>query len=355
MMGEREIQLYLYLRSYDIDASMNRAAANRLPDATAWLLLIHQLPAKPAYLRVKVWRRLQALGAVTVKNSVYALPTGEQTREDFAWVLKEIIEGGGEGMICEARIMDGLSDQDVRDLFSTARDADYAAIAKGARELEKVLAGATDASTRADASARLARLKADAARVLEIDFFGADGREAVNGLLGELEARLREEAGMENMAASDDPNSANDTGMKRRVWVTRQGVHVDRIASAWLIRRFIDPEARFRFVAAKGYVPEPGELRFDMFEAEFTHEGDRCTFEVLRVRLNLTDPALVPIGEIVHDIDLKDGKFGREEAGGIAHLIEGIRAAHDDDEQRLLRGAAIFDDLYEYFRRHAAP
>jgi len=334
---------------------MHEIAKEELSEPTPWLLLVHQLPAKPAYLRVKVWRRLQALGAVTVKNSVYALPESEQTREDFAWVLKEIIEGGGEGMVCEARMVDGLSDQDVRDLFNRARDADYEVIAKGARDLTEMLTRATDASARADASARLARLKAETARVVEIDFFGGDGREAVNGLLGSLEAQLREETGMESMAASDNQNFASGAGMKGRVWVTRQGVHVDRIASAWLIRRFIDPEARFKFIAAKGYVPEQGELRFDIFEAEFTHEGDRCTFEVLRARLDLTDAALVPIGEIVHDIDLKDGKFGREEAGGIAHLIEGICAAHDDDEHRLLRGAAIFEDIYEYFRRRAAP
>ena len=333
---------------------MNKTATHGVPDAAAWLLLVHQLPAKPAYLRVKVWRRLQALGAVTLKNSVYALPAGEQTQEDLAWVLKEIIEGSGEGMICEARMVDGLSDQDMRDLFNTARDADYAAIAKGARELEETLAGAADASARADVHARLARLKAEAARVMEVDFFGTDGREAVDGLLGALEAQLREENSMETTAASNQ-NAAGDTGLKGRVWVTRQGVHVDRIASAWLIQRFIDPTARFKFVVAKGYVPEPDELRFDMFEAEFTHEGDRCTFEVIRARLDLNDPALVPIGEIIHDIDLKDGKFGREEASGIAHLIEGIRAAHDDDEQRLLRGAAVFENLYEYFRIRTAP
>ncbi|MDA8249632.1 MAG: chromate resistance protein [Rhodospirillales bacterium] len=331
---------------------MSKAVTERLPESTPWLLLIHQLPAKPAYLRVKVWRRLQALGAVTVKNSVYALPASEQTREDFAWVLKEIGEGGGEGMICEARMVDGLSDQDVRDLFNTARDADYEVIAKGARELGERLTGETEASARADANARLVRLKAEAARVMEVDFFGADGREAVAGLLGALDAQLREETGAGDTKASDNQDSASGAGMKNRVWVTRQGVHVDRIASAWLIRRFIDPEAQFKCVAAKGYVPEPGELRFDMFEAEFTHEGDRCTFEVLCARMDLADPALVPIGEIVHDIDLKDGKFGREEASGIAHLLEGIRAAHDD-EHRLLRGVAMFDDLYEYFRKGA--
>jgi hypothetical protein len=137
--------------------------------------------------------------------------------------------------------------------------------------------------------------------------------------------------------------------LKGRVWVTRQGVQIDRIASAWLIRRFIDQEARFKFVPGKGYSATPGELRFDMFEGEFTHRGDRCTFEVLLAIAGLDDPALVAIGEIIHDIDLKDGKYGREEAAGIRTLIAGIASSHNDDEQRLARGGAVLDDLHHYF------
>jgi hypothetical protein len=133
---------------------------------------------------------------------------------------------------------------------------------------------------------------------------------------------------------------------RARTWVTRTGIKVDRMASAWLIRKFIDPEARFKFVPSKGYEPEEGELRFDMFEAQFTHEGELCTFEVLLQSFELDDPALRDIAEIVHDIDLKDAKYGREEAPGIAQLVEGIAAAHEDDEERLRRGAALFEDLY---------
>ena len=131
-----------------------------------------------------------------------------------------------------------------------------------------------------------------------------------------------------------------------RTWVTRTGIKVDRMASAWLIRKFIDPEARFQFVPAKGYRPQEGELRFDMPEAEFTHEGELCTFEVLVQRFGLSDPALRPIAEIVHDIDVKDAKYGREEAPGIGQLVAGITAAHAEDEARLVSGAALFDDLY---------
>jgi hypothetical protein len=319
--------------------------------ADRWLLLIHQLPAKPAYLRVKVWRRLQALGAVAVKNAVYVLPANEQTQEDFEWVLKEITEGGGEAMICEAQLIDGVSDQEVRSLFTAARDEDYEAIAKEARALAEALLQELNATTQVEARARLKRLKAKLAQVVAIDFFGANGRETVDGLLNCLETRLTEGTAVETSESGAAHQTAALAHLKDRTWVTRQGVHVDRIACAWLIRRFIDPGARFKFVSGKGYAPSFGELRFDMFEAEFTHEGDRCSFEVLLGHAGLTDPALHAIAEIVHDIDLKDGKFGRDETGGIKALIAGVAMAHRSDEERLTRGGAIFDDLYEHFSK----
>jgi hypothetical protein len=313
-------------------------------DQVRWLLLIHQLPAKPAYQRVKTWRRLQSLGAVAIKNAVHALPASEQAQEDFEWLLREIRDGGGEALICEARLVDGLSDEEVQAMFNAARGADYDALAQEARGLGEAL-------DRPDVRTRLARLKASVGQTVAIDFFGANGRETVDGLIAGLEAQLGEEDAMGRAKDDGVPVVAGLGALTNRVWVTRQGVYVDRIASAWLIRRFIDPDARFRFVRAKGHIPQDDELRFDMFEAEFTHEGDRCTFEVLLARLDLNDKALTAIAEIVHDIDLKDAKFGREETGGIAHLITGLCMANKDDTQRLVRGAAVFDDLYEYFRK----
>ena len=137
--------------------------------------------------------------------------------------------------------------------------------------------------------------------------------------------------------------------LKGRVWVTRQGVHVDRIACAWLVRRFIDPKARFKFVAERAYLPNPDELRFDMYDAEFTHQGDHCTFEVLRARFAPDDAALAQLAEIVHDIDLKDGKFQRGEAGGVAQLMTGICAGTSDDDERLKRGGELCETLYRSF------
>ena len=154
------------------------------------------------------------------------------------------------------------------------------------------------------------------------------------------------------------PAKRAPAGMDRvrpgRTWVTRRDVFVDRIASAWLIRRFIDPKARFRFVAAGHHAAAKGEIRFDMYDGEYTHEGDACTFETLVRRFALRDRALRHIGEIVHDIDCKDAKYERAEAAGVASLLRGITRAQRDDRARVERGAALFDDLYAQFQKQRA-
>jgi hypothetical protein len=314
-------------------------------------LLIHQIPPKPNYLRVKIGRRLQKLGAVAVKNSVYALPNTEEGQEQFAWVAREIAEGGGDSSICESSFVGDRSDDGVEELFNKARAADFAALAADARALKLRLGRKRrlDEGTRAEVAAGLARARRQLGDLLALDFFGAPGRESVEALLAELEERL----------APPPPRSADAEGpgqqhLRGRSWVTRKGIHVDRMASAWLIHRFIDPEARFKFVPGKGYAPQPGELRFDMFDAEYTHEGDRCTFEVLLARFELVDAALMAIAEVVHDIDLRDGKFGRPEVAGIERLVTGVAAGHDDDEGRLAAATVLFEGLHAGFKRRRA-
>jgi hypothetical protein len=316
-----------------------------------WLILIHQLPAKPAYARVKVWRRLQALGAVTVKNAVYALPANSETREDFAWLTKEIAENDGEAIICEAALVEGLTDAELQALFDAARDEDYARIAAEARELGVRLSGESADHALAEVAAATTRLRKQLDAIVAIDFFGAEGRATAEGLVSGLETALKQEGDdmSDKKAATPPPGPLKD-----RVWVTRQGVQVDRIASAWLIRRFVDPGARFKFVPGTGYRPQPDELRFDMFEGEFTHLGDRCTFEVLIGHAGLADPALGAIAEIIHDIDLKDDKYGREEAPGVRSLIAGIAASSSNDEERIARGTVLLDDLYHSFSNKKA-
>ncbi|WP_438010370.1 chromate resistance protein ChrB domain-containing protein [Sorangium sp. So ce321] len=301
---------------------------------------------------MKIGRHLHRLGAVAIKNSVYALPATDSAREDFAWVHREIIDGGGEASVCEARFFTGLSDEQIEALFHAARDADYEALAEEARAVQKTLPrrGGIPEERRVELAGEIARLKKQLAEIAAVDFFASTGRVAVEGLVHGLEARL--EGG-----ASEPPTKRQPAMLaaevRGRTWVTRKNIHIDRIASAWLIRRFLDPEARFKFVSGKSYTPEPGELRFDMFEAEFTHEGDRCTFEVLLDRFGLADSALRLIAEIIHDIDLKDAKFNRPERPGVECLVNGLAMVERDDEARLARGAALFGDLYESLARKA--
>ncbi len=302
-----------------------------------WLLLFHQIPPKPDYFRVKVWRRLQRIGAVPVKNSVWVLPHSDQALEDFRWLLQEIVQGGGEGSVCRGDFVDGLSDPDIEALFRQARAADYVAIAREAKSL-----------ARNPGPADLARLNHRLAEVAAIDHFSAPERRTIERVVARLEAHVRAAEPRERRKGHA---SRRFGGIRGRTWVTRRGVFVDRIASAWLIRRFIDPAARFKFVAPEGYVRRKGELRFDMFEAEYTHEGDRCTFETLLRHFRLRAPALRAIGEIVHDIDCKDAKFGRAEAAGVEQLLGGIARESATDTTRLRRGGAVFDNLYQSFVR----
>lgn len=247
--------------------------------ARPWLLFIHQLPPKPDYLRVKIRRRLRKLGAVAIKQTVYALRSSEESLEDLQWLRREIEAEGGSAVIAEAEFVGGISDEELEAMLET----------------ERGLGGAEDTAVPA---------------VHEVE--------------------------------------------RGRTWVTRQNVHVDRIASAWLIRRHIDADARFKFVTARGYRPKRGELRFDMYEAEYTHVGEACTFQTLVRQFGLRDAALRAIGEVVHDIDCKDEQFNRPETAGISGLISGIVQAHDDDHARIERGAAVLDDLYAFFRKQRA-
>jgi len=315
----------------------------------SWLVLIHQIPSKPGYFRVKIWRRLQRIGAVSIKNSVYSLPKTDQTQEDLQWIVREIVAGGGDASLCEARFIEGLSDEDMQARFRSAREADYKELVNELRKITKQLAPASKANSGKELAVDLSDVKKRLGELIAIDFFSAPGRETAEGLISGIERHMR---GKSFCVTDNAYTAAELQELIDKTWVTRIGVYVDRMATAWLIRRFIDPKAQFKFVPAKGYKPLAGELRFDMFEAEFTHEGEQCTFEVLMDRMGLIDPALQPIAEIVHDIDLRESKFKRDETVGIEKLIIGIAIAHKQDEARLIRSGAIFDDLYEYFKRN---
>jgi hypothetical protein len=299
-----------------------------------WLLLIHQIPPKPDYFRVKVRRQLQRLGAVPLKNSVYVLPNTDETVEDFQWLRRSVIEDGGEATICNAAFVEGISDQEMESLFRAWANAEYEELLQAAAT---VRVAPTDVDVR--------RLQRQLATIKARDYFEANqGREATRTVQDIANSLVQRR---DALASSD----AGGPVPRGATWVTRSGVHVDRMASAWLIQRFIDPLAQFKFVPAKGYKPNPGELRFDMFEGEYTHQGGRCTFEVLQASFRENDSALRTIGEIVHDIDCKDDRYGRDETTGVATLVHGIILTQSDDAACLAAAANLFDGLYASLQR----
>lgn len=313
---------------------------NIMKRATApieWIALLHQLPTKPPYLRVKIWRRLQAIGAVAIKNAVHVLPKTPEHEATLQELLNEIVAGGGEAILIEARLLAGMNDADIQALFDGARDADYEEITQSARRLLE---------TGPASGNEIARLQKRMNEVLALDYFGAQRRQDAEVALAELDRQRYEHPDI----SRTEPLAQHPPDLKSKVWVTRSGVHVDRIACAWLIRRFVDPEAVFKFVDARSYLPGPDELRFDMAEAEFTHEEDRCSFETIMLRAGLSDdPALAAIGEIIHDLDIADGKFNRPETAGLGAILSGVCASTDDDLQRIAQAGETLNQFHAFF------
>src|SRR5262249_28901138 len=192
------------------------------------------------------------------------------------------------------------------------------------------------------------KLKRRKEELEKIDFFGAPGRKQLETLMTEIDRLLSTDLG----GAAPLPQRLYD--LKGRIWVTRRGVKVDRIACAWLIRRYIDPAAKFLFVDPDQHSGQPGEVRFDMFDGEFTHRGDLCTFEVLLEFLGAQDAGLQAIAQMVHDIDVKDSRYQRAETAGLAALINGIVLRHPDDARRLEEGAAVYDSMLAQMSVEAA-
>ena len=313
-----------------------------------WLLLIHQIPPKPNALRVKIWRRLQQIGAVAIKQSVYAMPMTVQSREDFNWTLREIIDGGGDGSMAEAIFVEGLSDEQIIASFQNARKTDYEKIINEANNLlsdwSSDEGGEKDFSVKG--SSQIARLKSRLDETISIDFFHTPERGTAEILLEELNSLASGKRVILGNKTEDFKN------LKGKTWVTRGNLFVDRMACGWLIRRFIDEKAIFKFIDDTRHSTGSNELRFDMFDGEYTHEGDKCTFEVMVERFRLQDKALDFMAEIVHDIDLKNAKYGRNETDGFKALLTGLVSAQPEDNLRMIEGFALFENLYAYFHRN---
>lgn len=312
-----------------------------------WILLMYSLPARAARERMSLWRKFRQLGAVSLKNSVYILPLAERTYENFQWLSQEIQSVGGEATLVKAAGIENLRDREIIGLFNAARDADYREIITTCESLLKVAAkGRKEVSAESEVLNKELisvgkRLKA----LAEIDFFKAPlGKEA-----NRLYQRCVKALGVKGQRPNSLPLLKKERYRGKR-WVTRRRPHVDRMATAWLIRRFIDPRAEFIFQRAGDPLPH-GVIPFDMLGVEFSHQGEDCTMETMLKRFGIKDAAAWEIARIVHDADLKDDKFNKEEAKGLNLILKGLMDLHGEDKALLEEGIQLFECLYRGLKR----
>jgi hypothetical protein len=303
------------------------------------LLLLVGVPPTPSSLRVRVWRRLRSLGAVPLKRSAYLLPDTPERYEDFQWLAQEIQRDGGDATLVRVQQIENVTPAEVLRLFHEPRDQDYKHLAARYRKLLQSLDRKT-AATSARVHDELARLSKEHQRIREIDFFDAPGGAEVRRLEEAIAMRTRRPESVRS-----EPVPVLDlTKLRGRRWVTRPRPHVDRVASAWLIKRFIDPAAAFVFAPPAEFPKDA--IPFDAPGVELSHHGEDCTFETLVKRARLRDRRLTRLAEVVHEADLRDGKFPHEEARGIDVAIRALLAASPDDDQVLTQGMALFEGLY---------
>jgi hypothetical protein len=302
------------------------------------LLLLVGVPPVPSSLRVRVWRRLRALGAVALKRSAYLLPDTPDRYEDFQWLAQEIQREGGDATLMRVQQIENVAPDAVARLFHEPRNRDYRQLAVRYRKLLHTL-DRKSAAARPRVAEEVARLSRDHQRIQAIDFFGAPGGAEIDRLQEAIAMRVRRPE-----TPREERPTLDLSQLRGRRWVTRPRPHVDRIASAWLIKRFIDREATFVFAEPARFPAEA--IPFDAPGVELSHHGEDCTFETLVKRGRLRDRRLARLAEIVHEADLRDGKFPHEEARGIDAAIRALLAASPDDQRVLEHGLVLFEGLY---------
>jgi hypothetical protein len=313
-----------------------------------WLFLVHQVHTPNSRERVKVWRLVQKVGAVLYRNSVYVLPYNKERLEDFQWLCQQINDSKGDASVFVSETRDAKEDKILRALFTRSADKEYGAVlAKAQNLLERIVRAKAEHRV----SERLVTILTKEAKQLSesfaliqgVDFFSAPLTSKLRGALEQINKQL---SGIELQQASPPPQRHQRKEFDGRTWATRHRIHIDRLCSAWLIRRVIDPKARFVF-APESKLPK-NALLFDVFGAEFSHHGEDCTFETLLKVFQLKDPALCALAEIIHDVDMKDGKFGRVEAAGLDLAVRALGGASRDDHETLKAGTPLLDALYRH-------
>lgn len=295
-------------------------------DKARWLLLIFSLPAKCGSERVGVWRKLRKFGALSLGTSGYLLPLTPENHEKFEWLATSIRRYKGQASVVQVHSIDEVPNEDLGRRFIDACSQDYGTLLAELKKLGRMR----------NPGPQLARLRRRFQEVAAIDFFNSPLRSRVESLL----ARAAAPSGLPPRAGVRRKKQ-----FQNRIWVTRPRPGIDRVSSAWLVTKFIDPAARFIF--AKDSKPSPDAIPFDMFQAEgFGHRGDDCTFETLRKEFRIRDPKVAAIAEIIHDADLDDGKFGRTEGAGLDRVLIGWAQQGVSDEELLRRGMELVEGLY---------
>ena len=315
-----------------------------------WLIFFYSVPSRPVSSRVKIWRRLSKAGAVHLKGAVYILPDNEDNYELCQWLVSEIASMGGGGDFVMVEKIETIKNEDIIGLFNRQRGQDYSYIKKGLEELERKINSIKKGGLREDDKALYGQLKKyskEFEEIRKIDFFLS--REGAN-LKKEIkirEAEVKQSTGVKFIKAEVLLPVKNIKDYQRKIWVTRKKPFVDRMASAWLIKRFIDKKAVFRLIDEDELENiDKKAVAFDIKGGEFTHRGDMCTFEVIIKVFNLKDKAVKKIAEIVHEIDIKDGKYENPEARGIEDILVGLRKSVKGDSEALEKGMALFEMLY---------
>ncbi len=305
-----------------------------------WLVLLYQVPSRSSSVRVRIWRRLQGAGAIQLRQAAYVLPHRDAQREDLEWLKSEIVGLGGQATVFSADAVDAFTHDEIVEMFRAARARDVTALSRRAERLLRQLARAAAGGPLPAQSphGRVVRSLLESWRaLLAVMFFDTPGSPELEALMQKIATYS---AGRVPRPAGRLESLDRNVYAHRR-WVTRPRPGVDRMASAWLIRKFIDPYARFEFSDR----PHPEAVAFDMFGVEFGHQGDACTFEVLASRFGIDEPAVQRIARIVHDLDLRDARFGEPETPGVGAIVDGLRHAHPDDPELLERGIAMFESL----------
>lgn len=308
-----------------------------------WVVFSYSLPSKAhSSPRVALWRRLRRLGAISPRGGVHILPAREECVEAFQWLAQEVQQAQGEALMMHVERFEGLTDAQLIELFRQARTEDYAEIDVQAAALEQSLETQVSPEEQSPLRDTLVKLRRRHADMSRIDFF-----DAPEGAL--VAARLRRIE--QGLAPGDEAkarvSAAPLVAYRDKRWVTRPRPHVDRLACIWLIRRCIHPTAVIRYSLS----PEPDEVAFDMRDGEFGHRGNLCTFETMLSAFSLDDPALHAMAEIIHQIDLRDGRYECPEATGVDTILRGWLLAQFSDAELETHGVALFEGLYTALAR----